>query len=173
MTMWLTSAERKFLHSTVGWVGVKILVHGHDSSEPTERVLKHFLHCSAALVFTGTEDVRGYHGPWVNDAALWRRYSAAPLDGALQLLSNWLDEANDVVSGTEVQAARAENAEALRMVIHAALDDDPPAEVFVAFMSAEEGASNDSVIGVLTGFVELVWRRPSDGALVVITATDD
>lgn len=174
MIMWITKAERSFLRGTVGWVGVKLLVHGHDSAEPTERVLKHFLHTNAAGLFTGTDDVPGYHGPWPSDGQLWRRFTSAPLDSALQLLAEWLDEANYLVSGAGAPTVRAENAAILRLLVSDALDDDQPATVLVAYMSAEEGArADDSAVGVLTGFVELIWRRPGDGTLVVVTATDD
>jgi hypothetical protein len=166
--MFLMRAERHFSSEpSHGWFGVTEYVHGHRPTDSLHAVARHWLLTESSRLFTGTEDEPERHGPWPSSPDLWRRFEECSPARAAEALRAWGEDVDAFAKTSSVAGEMSEWAE--RWVTA-----EPPASCLLLIPTAEEATSQPVPgVGLCVGFVQVLWIRPSDDMLVVVTCSDD
>lgn len=173
----LRFAEFRGLDGVWAWVGVKEYWHGHED-EDLFAIVRHWLLGRDSEIFTGSEDsTPPRHGPWINrDRETVKLFRQTTPQEAQAAFVQWVRAENELLEAAEPATVAALNGSAVVEIVATRLGEPVPEVVMLLQadgLTAGSAEGNDLGIGALAGFVEAAWIRPSDGRLVVVTATDD
>lgn len=166
--MFFMRAERHFSSEpSHGWFGVSEYAHGHRSTDSLHAVARHWLLAESSRLFTGTDDEPERHGPWARTPDLWRRFEEVSPESATEALRAWGEDVDAFAKTSSVAAEMSEWAERW-------FTADRPESCLLLVPTVEETTSQPlPAVGLCVGFVQILWIRPSDDMLVVVTCSDD